>query len=106
MQVFFALTAQLGLQVCHLNVTAAFLNGTLRETVFMKQPWGFEAKGKESWVWKLKKAIYGLKQGGCEWYTCIDEYFKTKLGFTHTFADHSVYVYESGSSIPSMSTIS
>ena len=44
-------------------------------------------------------AIYGLKQGGREWYTCIDEFFKDMLGFTRTFADHSLYIYESGSSV-------
>ena len=65
----------------------------------MRQPHGFEEKGKESWVWKLKKAIYGLKQGGREWYTCIDEFFKNNLGFVCTFADHSIYVYKCRSSV-------
>ncbi len=55
--------------------------------------------GKEDWVWKLKKALYGLKQGGHEWYHCIDDFLTNTLGLTCTFADHSVYVYETKNSI-------
>ena len=99
LQVFFALAAKMTLQIHPLNVTAAFLNGTLREMVFMRQPKGFEELGKEAWVWKLKCALYGLKQGGCEWYACIDKFLMQNLGFAHTFADHLLYVYKSGSSV-------
>src|SRR5260370_10766569 len=66
----------------------------------MHQPNGFEEPRKEGWVWKLKKVLYGLKwQGGHEWYHCIDDYLMTTLGLTHTFADHSVYVYETKDSM-------
>ena len=65
----------------------------------MRQPKGFEEKGRESWVWKLNQALYGLKQGGHEWYACIDEFFTQNLNFTCTFVDHSIYIYESGSSL-------
>ena len=98
-RVVFALAATMGLLVRHLDVTAAFLNGVLKETVYMRQPKGFEEPGKESWVWKLKKALYGLKQGGREWYNCIDNFFTDNLGLTRTFADHSVYVFESDSCV-------
>ena len=90
LHVFFALAAIIGLRICHLDVTAAFLNGTLKETVYMRQPKGFEETGKETWVWKLNRALYGLKQGGREWYTCINDFFTQELGFMHTFVDHSV----------------
>ena len=65
----------------------------------MRQLKGFEEARKESWVWKLNQALYGLKQGGCEWYACIDDFLTKKLGFTCTFTDHSIYVYESDSSV-------
>jgi len=31
------------------------------ETMFMEQPQGFESQGKEDWVMKLAKSIYGMK---------------------------------------------
>ncbi|GKB62162.1 retrovirus-related pol polyprotein from transposon TNT 1-94, partial [Tanacetum coccineum] len=45
-----------------LDVKSSFLNGELKEEVYVNQPQGFEVEGKEEKVYKLKKALYGLKQ--------------------------------------------
>ncbi|MBW0543293.1 hypothetical protein O181_083008 [Austropuccinia psidii MF-1] len=36
-------------------------------TVYVKQVRGFETKGKEGWVWKLNKSLYGTKQAPQMW---------------------------------------
>ena len=38
----------------------------------MAQPQGFEVKGKENLVCKLKKSLYGLKQAPRQWYLKFD----------------------------------
>src|SRR5258708_39825540 len=82
-----------------MDIKCAYLNGVLDEEVYMCQPNGYEAPGKETWVWKLKKALYGLKQGGCEWYAVIDNFFIHELGFTHTHANHCIYIFQCTDSV-------
>ncbi|XP_031252527.1 uncharacterized protein LOC116110454 [Pistacia vera] len=50
-----------GLDIQQIDINNAFLNGTLNETVFMKQPEGFEHLEFPGYVCKLEKALYGLK---------------------------------------------
>jgi len=53
-----------------------FFNGCLDEEVYIQQSQGFEVKGKETHVCKLKKALYGIKQALRAWYTRIDGYLQ------------------------------
>ena len=45
-----------------MDVKTAFLNGKLKEEVYMEQPQVFSEKGNEAKVCRLNKALYGLKQ--------------------------------------------
>jgi hypothetical protein len=45
-----------------LDVKTTFLHGDLEEEIYMQQPQGYEIKGKENLVCRLKKSLYGLKQ--------------------------------------------
>eukprot|EP00253_Pinus_taeda_P015479 PITA_15479 len=57
-----------------MEVKSAFLNGVLMEEVYIEQPLGYEKKGQEHKVCRLKKALYGLKQVPRAWYSRIDSY--------------------------------
>ncbi|WVZ63123.1 hypothetical protein U9M48_012782 [Paspalum notatum var. saurae] len=66
-----ALAAQEGWSVHHMYVKPAFLNGNLKEEVYVRQPQGFVVAGNEGHVLRLSKALYGLKQAladrCCSW---------------------------------------
>ena len=98
LRVFFAHCVNLGLKIWHMDVKCAFLHGILKEPVYIRQLKGYEVEGKEDWVWQLHKVLYGLKQGGCEWYTIIDRFF-WEHGFTHAYADHCVYIFQCGNTL-------
>ena len=57
-----------------MNVKSAFLNGDLKEEVYVEQPPGFQ-QGKNM-VYRLKKALYGLKQAPRAWNDKIDAFFQ------------------------------
>jgi hypothetical protein len=84
------LTACLDLELEQLDVKTAFLHGDLKEEIYMEQPEGFEVKGKEHLVCKLKKSLYGLKQAPRQWYKKFDS-FMVGHGYKKTEANHCFY---------------
>ncbi|KAF7371927.1 polyprotein [Mycena venus] len=84
-----ALAARYQLKVHGIDVVAAYLNGKLEETVYMKQPPDFD--DGTGCVCKLKLSIYGLRQSGRNWNQKLDTAFKS-LGFTRLIADQCVYI--------------
>ena len=60
--------------VHQVDVNNAFLNGDLREEVYMYQPYCFQVSKKEHLVCRLKKALYGLRYAPRAWYIKIDRY--------------------------------
>ena len=63
-----AMAASRGWEIHHLDIKTAFLHGDLKEEVYVSQPEGFVTNGKENKVYKLKKALYGLRQAPRAWY--------------------------------------
>lgn len=84
------LVAQEDLHLQQMDVKTAFLHGDLDKEIYMKQPEGFEVKGKESLVCKLKRSLYGLKQAPRQWYKRFDSFIKG-VGFLRCEADHCCY---------------
>nr|GEY18977.1 retrovirus-related Pol polyprotein from transposon TNT 1-94 [Tanacetum cinerariifolium] len=60
--IFLTYTAHKNMVVYQMNVKTAFLNGNLREEVYVSQPYGFVDSDNPNHVYKIKKALYGLKQ--------------------------------------------
>jgi len=50
-----------GFKLFQMNVKSAFLNGFINEEVYVTQPLGFKDHKFSGHVYKLKKALYGLK---------------------------------------------
>eukprot|EP00253_Pinus_taeda_P034119 PITA_34119 len=61
-------------KVYQMDVKSTFLNGVLKEKVYVVQPPGYEVEGKEDKVYRLRKALYGLKQAPHACYNKIDAY--------------------------------
>ncbi|KAJ4730414.1 Gag/pol protein [Rhynchospora pubera] len=66
-RIILALVASMDLELYQMDVKTAFLNGELDKEIYMDQPTGFEAKGEEHKVCKLRRSIYGLKQASRQW---------------------------------------
>ena len=84
------LAATNGWEVHHLDVKTAFLHGELKETVYVTQPEGYKVKGCENKVYKLNKALYGLRQGPRAWNNKLNVIL-CELGFKKCSKEPSVY---------------
>ena len=87
-----AVVAHNDMELHHLDVKTAFLNGKLEEEIYMQQPPGFEEGSK---VCKLLKTLYGLKQAPRRWYARLKEELEL-LGFTVSSADPSLFIRRNG----------
>jgi Reverse transcriptase (RNA-dependent DNA polymerase) len=85
-----ALTVTHDWELHQMDVKSAYLNGDLKETIFMDLPPGYAPPGLTGKVCRLKKSIYGLKQAGCQWYQKLSDCFN-KIGLTKSSVDHAVF---------------
>jgi hypothetical protein len=91
-----ALAALENLELESIDISNTYLNGKLHDVdVYMQQPNGF-AKRESTWVACLLKGLYGLKQGGREWFRRL-EVVLVELGFARIRSDSSVFIWEKDS---------
>jgi hypothetical protein len=57
-----------------MDVKSAFLNGQIKEEVYVELPPGFESEVYPNHVYKLHKALYGLKQAPRACYECLRDF--------------------------------
>jgi hypothetical protein len=80
-----------GFKLYQMDVKSAFLNGPIKEEVYVEQPTGFEDSEYPNHVYKLSKALYGLKQAPRAWYECLRDFLITNGDptlFTKTVANY------------------
>jgi len=80
-----------GWQIRQLDVHNAFLNGSLREVVYMQQPPGFVNTALPTHVCRLHKSLYGLKQAPRAWYMQLSDFLMT-IGFRASKVDTSLFI--------------
>jgi len=90
-----AIAAAEDLEISQLDVKTAFLYGKLEEEIYLQQPQGFSADGKEKQVCRWLKSLYGLKQASRSWNQKFDS-FLTEYGLTPSTADQCVYFNHDG----------
>ena len=76
-------------QIQQMDIKGAYLNGILKEKVYMKQPEGYNDGTR--WVCELIKMLYGLKQSGCEWNHKLDSKLKN-FSYTRLYSGPCAYI--------------
>ncbi|GKA42516.1 retrovirus-related pol polyprotein from transposon TNT 1-94 [Tanacetum coccineum] len=93
--IFLAFAAHMNMVVYQMDVKTAFLNGNLREEVYVSQPDGFVDKDKPNNLYKLKKALYGLKQAPRAWYDLLSS-FLISQDFSKGSVDPTLFIRRDG----------
>nr|GEW94072.1 retrovirus-related Pol polyprotein from transposon TNT 1-94 [Tanacetum cinerariifolium] len=93
-RIFLAFATYMNFKVYQIDVKSAFLNGKLKEKVYVKQPLGFESSEFPNYVYKLDKALYGLKQAPKARYETLST-FLIQNKFTIGRIDNTLSIYKS-----------
>ena len=92
-----AYAAFCGFKLYQMDVKCAFLNGVIDRKVYVEQPPGFENKEVSNHVFKLSKALYGLRQAPRAWYKRLSS-FLLKNGFQRGTTDTTLFITNSNDS--------
>ncbi|GJT58091.1 putative ribonuclease H-like domain-containing protein [Tanacetum coccineum] len=97
-RMFIAYAAHKNITIFQMDIKTAFLNGPLKEEVYVSQPEGFIDPEFPDHVYRLKKALYGLKQAPRAWYDTLS-YFLIEHGFTKGIIDPTPFTRSHGGDI-------
>ncbi|GJU48561.1 retrovirus-related pol polyprotein from transposon TNT 1-94 [Tanacetum coccineum] len=95
MRISLAFAAHMNMVVYQMDVKTAFLNGNLQEEVYDSQPDGFVDPDKPNYVYKLKKALFGLKQAPRAWYDMLSS-FLISNDFLKGLVDPTLFIRREG----------
>ncbi|GJW04469.1 retrovirus-related pol polyprotein from transposon TNT 1-94 [Tanacetum coccineum] len=97
-RIFVANAAHKNMTIYQMDVKTAFLNGELKEEVYVSQPEGFVDQDNPSHVYKLKKALYGLKQAPRAWYDMLSS-FLISQNFSKGVVDPILFTRQAGNDL-------
>ncbi|GJX69456.1 retrovirus-related pol polyprotein from transposon TNT 1-94 [Tanacetum coccineum] len=95
---FIAYAAHKNITDYQMDVKTAFLNGILREEVYVSQPDGFVDQDNPNYVYKLNKALYGLKQAPQAWYDLLSSFLLSQK-FSKGAIDPTLFTWKEGKDI-------
>nr|GEW81692.1 hypothetical protein [Tanacetum cinerariifolium] len=101
-RIFLVFVAHKNMVVYQMDVKTAFLNGNLREEVYVSQPDGFVDPDNPNHVYKLKKALYGLKQAPRAWYDMLSS-FLISQDFSKGTVDPTLFIHRNSNDLLLMS---
>ncbi|GKB76744.1 retrovirus-related pol polyprotein from transposon TNT 1-94 [Tanacetum coccineum] len=96
--IFIANAASKNMTIYQIDVKIAFLNGELKEEVYVSQPEGFVDPDHPTHVYLLKKALYGLKQALRAWYDTLSQFLLDNK-FSKGAVDPTLFTQKSGKHI-------
>ena len=97
LRVLLDVAARRDMEIHSMDVTQAFLQGHLHETVYLEPPPGYPHPLPPDSVWQLQRPVYGLKQAPREWNIKLVSVLKL-LGFSPTAPDPSLFTRPSDGS--------
>ncbi|GJT20052.1 retrovirus-related pol polyprotein from transposon TNT 1-94 [Tanacetum coccineum] len=97
-RIFIANAATKNMIIYQMDVKTAFLNGDLQEEVFVSQPEGFKDQENPTHVYRLKKALYRLKQAPRAWYDTLSKFLLAN-NFFKGAVDPTLFTRKSGKHI-------
>nr|GEW53306.1 retrovirus-related Pol polyprotein from transposon TNT 1-94 [Tanacetum cinerariifolium] len=97
-RIFIANTVSKNMTVYQMDVKTAFLNGELKEKVYVSQPEGFVDPDHPTHVYRLKKALYGLKQAPRAWYDTLSRFLMDN-NFSKGAVDPTLFTRKTGKHI-------
>ncbi|GJU77824.1 retrovirus-related pol polyprotein from transposon TNT 1-94 [Tanacetum coccineum] len=90
---FLAFSAHMNMVVYQMDVNTAFLNGNMREEVYVSQSDGFVDLDNPYHVYKLKKALYGLQQAPHAWYDMLSSFMISQDFSKGSYSVHPIFGY-------------
>ncbi|GKA66702.1 putative ribonuclease H-like domain-containing protein [Tanacetum coccineum] len=97
-RIFIANAASKNMTIYQMDVKTAFLNGELKEEVYVSQPEGFVDPDHPTHVYRLKKALYGLKQAPRAWYDTLSRFLLDNK-FSKGAVDPTLFTQKTGKHI-------